>query len=175
MIRAPAGYGMVEVKNAICGPLTRIPSFCRCDPSGSIGATVTCSVGIPLSGGLTIGASAHFLPCASPANMGYRAWIGSRDLASANFEAQFSRNINLPSPPAGFSLGIARVNARAELSGVVSRGRIQASVALGVCGSLAFVGSCCNSQCPGLSANVMGVPLLPVRLLTGSYDFSRFC
>ena len=166
---------MVEVKNAICGPLSRIPSFCNCAPSGAIGATVTCSVGIPFSGGLTIGASAHFLPCGSPASMGYRAWIGSRELASRTWQAQFNMNIPLPAPPAGFRLGIASLTTQAELAGVVSRGRIQASVALGACGSIALVGSCCNSNCPGMSGNVMGVPLLPVRLLSGSYDFSRFC
>jgi hypothetical protein len=166
---------MVEVKNAICGPLSRIPSFCNCAPSGAIGASVTCSVGIPFSGGLTIGASAHFLPCGSPASMGYRAWIGSRELASRTWQAQFNMNIPLPAPPAGFRLGIASLTTQAELAGVVSRGRIQASVALGACGSIAFVGSCCNSDCPLMSRRVDGVPLLPVRLLSGSYDFSRFC
>ena len=66
---------MVEVKNVVCR--LRLPGICSCAPSGRIGATVTCQVGIPLSG-LTIGASAHILPCGDPASFGYRAWAGNR-------------------------------------------------------------------------------------------------
>jgi hypothetical protein len=163
-----AGYGMVEVKNAICGAIP-IPSFCRCDPSGRIGASVSCSVGIPLSGGLTIGAGAHFLPCGSPASLGYMAWIGTRTLVSYTWERNFAIFWPLPAPPTGFSIGVASITTRAELSAVISSGRIQASVAIGACGSV-LTNQCCNTDCP-----MMSRAPLPVTLFRGSYDFSRFC
>ena len=68
---------MVEVKNVFCRISRHLPSICGCQESGRIGATVTCSVGIPLSS-LTVGASAHFLPCGAPASFGYRAWAANR-------------------------------------------------------------------------------------------------
>ncbi len=66
---------MVEVKSTICR--MSIPSFCGCVGNGNIDATVTCTVGIPLSS-LTIGAAAIFSPCGTPASFGYRAFIGKQ-------------------------------------------------------------------------------------------------
>jgi len=162
------GAGMVEVKNVVCR--LRLPGICSCAPSGRIGATVTCQVGIPLSG-LTIGASAHILPCGDPASFGYRAWAGNRELANRQWTATFSTNMPLPAPPAGFSIGIASVTTRAEISGAVRRGRLTANLALGVCGKFMFVGSCCNTDCPF----PMSRAPLPVNLITGTYDFSDLC
>jgi hypothetical protein len=199
------GNGMVEVKNVVCRISRHLPAICGCAPSGRIGATVTCSVGIPLSR-LTVGASAHFLPCGDPASFGYRAWAANRvsralfiimflflyiyialftisfeqffwysqsyqELASRTWTAAFNVNMQLPAPPAGFSIGIASVTTRAEISGAVRRGRLTANLALGVCGSFMFVGSCCNTDCP----YPMSRALLPVRLLTGTFDFSDLC
>lgn len=194
---------MVEVKNVVCR--LRLPGICSCAPSGRIGATVTCQVGIPLSG-LTIGASAHILPCGDPASFGYRAWAGNRVSRAlfiiillllfiycpiySFFRAIFlviqKRNRSWPigngrqhsartclylPPPAGFSIGIASVTTRAEISGAVRRGRLTANLALGVCGKFMFVGSCCNTDCPF----PMSRAPLPVSLITGTYDFSDLC
>ena len=194
---------MVEVKNVVC--CLRLPGICSCAPSGRIGATVTCQVGNPLSG-LTIGASAHILPCGDPASFGYRAWAGNRVSRAlfiiillllfiycpiyyffrAIFVVIQKRNRSWPigngqqhsartclylPPPAGFSIGIASVTTRAEISGAVRRGRLTANLALGVCGKFMFVGSCCNTDCPF----PMSRAPLPVNLITGTYDFSDLC
>jgi hypothetical protein len=160
---------MKEVSQEFCGAIP-IPGICKCVPDGTIGASVECSVGIPLSGGLTIGAGAHFLPCGSPASMGYKAWIADWVLAEKTWTAEFQLNLPLPAPPAGFNLGVMALKTRAELQGVVSGGKIEASVAFGVCGSVRFVGECCNTECP-----LMGEAPLPYPVLEGSYDFSHLC
>jgi hypothetical protein len=72
------GDGMVEVKNVVCRIASQLPGICRCDRLGSIGATVTCEVGIPLPGAPAIGASATINPCGNPASFGYRAWYTTR-------------------------------------------------------------------------------------------------
>ena len=57
----------------LCGAITnnyRLPNFCNC-ANASLGGSLTCSIG--LESYINIGASAWFLPCASPANFGYRA------------------------------------------------------------------------------------------------------
>ncbi len=159
---------MKEVKNEICGAIP-ILQFCNCVPDGRIGATVNCSVGIPLSG-LTIGAGAHFLPCGSPASLGYKAWIGDWVLAEKTWTAEFSAKLQFPAPPAGFNLLAASLTTHAELQGVVSGGKLEASVAFGVCGSLWPLDECCNTECFGL-----GEAPLPVTVLEGSYDFSHLC
>lgn len=183
---------MIEVKNVVCR--LPLPGICSCTPSGRIGAHVECSVGIPLSGGLTVGASAQINPCGDPASFGYWAWIGNKvshtlapcfSLLSRNFlghsqfyqvlageqwTARFNVNFDLPAPPGGFSLVFGSVKTRVEISGVVRRGQIEANLALGVCGRLAW-STCCNRDCP----YPMSRAPLPVRLITGTHDFSDLC
>lgn len=69
------GEGMQPANvNSICGVITSIfqlPNFCRCAAERR-GGTLTCSTSI---GGVTIGASAWIRPCASPASIGYSAWV----------------------------------------------------------------------------------------------------
>ncbi len=167
---------MVEVKNAICGPLSKIPSFCNCAVSNNaanIGAIVTCpTVSLPGTG-VTIGAQAHFLPCGSAASVGYRAWTNQKSLVDQKWSGQFNTNINL----VGFSLGIAgSFDVRAELQGSVAGNKITANVALGACGTYGLPKkTCCNTQCPIPQFKVNNVPIVPLRLLTGTYDFSKFC
>jgi len=161
------GNGMVQVKNVVCR--IPIPSFCTCSGSGALDGTITCSVGIPLSS-LRIGASASLLPCGTPASFGYRAFIGRTTLTEKKWTADFGVNINLPAPPAGFNLGVMSLKTRAELRASLSTGIVQASVGFGVCGSVTFIGSCCNTDCP-----LMDEAPLPVRLFRGSYDFSDLC
>lgn len=71
-----SGSGMKPTNLDICGAITRnfrLPNFCRC-ASSRPGGTLTCSVG--LQNYISIGVSAWVMPCASPANVGYRAWAG---------------------------------------------------------------------------------------------------
>ncbi len=173
---------MVEVKNAICGALTKIPAFCNCAPSGPIDATVTCSVA---TYGISIDVSAHFLPCATPASMGFKAMLGSTQLYSKTWFSQFNVIVPFPVPPAGFELGLTSIGLRGEILGDVSRGRIQTRLAVGVCGKILGLGSiflptkCCNMECIHSSvrhqAYINGEPIFPYPFLTGTFDFSKFC
>jgi len=161
------GSGMIEVKNVVCR--IPLPGICSCRESGRIGAHIECSVGIPLSGGLTVGASAEIDPCGDPAAFGYWAWIGNQ-VWGERWTAWFNMNFVLPAPPGGFSLGFGAVKTRVEISGNVRRGQIEANLALGVCGR-ALWKECCNRDCPW----PMSRAALPIRLITGTHDFSDLC
>ena len=68
------GSGMKPTSFSICGPITnhfRLPNFCTCRDA-RFGGELGCTIGLQTF--ITIGASAWILPCASPANFGYRAW-----------------------------------------------------------------------------------------------------
>ena len=193
-----SGSGMKPTNLDICGAITRnfrLPNFCRC-ASSRPGGTLTCSVG--LQNYISIGVSAWVMPCASPANVGYRAWAGSAvptptlsyvliiappSLTSSlllpkspqylqaitnQWNARFQ--LNVPIPHAGFRMGVANVGARAELVGQVSRMVISTHIAIGACASVQ-VGWFSREWC-----NPSALTWLPVRVLQGpTFDFSRFC
>jgi hypothetical protein len=77
------------------------------------------------------------LPCASPANLGYRAWasiLGASKAVGRTWTASFG--LNLPIPGASFEIGVANVGARAELSAEINRLIISTNFAIGVCGRI---------------------------------------
>ena len=68
------GKGLKPTSTSICGPITslfRLPNFCTCRDA-RFGGELGCTVGLQTY--ISIGATAWVLPCASPANFGYRAW-----------------------------------------------------------------------------------------------------
>lgn len=161
------GSGMKPTNLDICGAITRnfrLPNFCRC-ASSRPGGTLTCSVG--LQNYINIGVSAWVMPCASPANVGYRAWAG-RAAITQQWNARFQ--LNVPIPYAGFRMGVADVGARAELVGEVNRMVISSHISIGACASVRlgwFEREWCNPS---------ALRWLPVRVLQGpTFDFSRFC
>jgi len=165
------GSGMKPTSFSICGPITsifRLPNFCTCREA-RFGGELGCTVG--LQNFITVGASAWILPCASPANFGYRAWaslLGMSQSVGRTWNAAFQANI--PIPGATFHIGVAGVGARAELSGDISRFVISTRLAIGVCGRLG-VGFFSREMC-----NPSALRWLPITILNGPrIDFSRFC
>ena len=165
------GSGMKPTSFSICGPITnhfRLPNFCRCREA-RFGGELVCTIGLQTF--INVGASAWILPCASPANFGYRAWaslLGASQSIGRTWTAGFS--VNVPIPGATFELGVTSVGARAELSGDISRFVISTRVAIGVCGR-AGVGFFSREIC-----NPSIISWLPITILNGPrFDFSRFC
>jgi hypothetical protein len=165
------GSGMKPTTLSICGPLTsifRLPNFCRCRDA-RFGGELGCTIG--LQNYISVGASAWVLPCASPANFGYRAWasvLGMGTSVGRTWTASFSTNI--PIPGASFEIGVANVGARAEVSADISRFIISTNLAIGVCGRIG-IGFFSRELC-----NPSALRWLPVNILTGPrFDFSRFC
>jgi hypothetical protein len=165
------GSGMKPTALSICGPITgtfRLPNFCTCKDA-TFGGELGCTIG--LQAYISIGASAWILPCASPANFGYKAWaslLGVSRSVGRTWTASFSTNI--PIPGATFEVGVARVGARAELSGDISRFIISTKLAIGVCARIGlgfFSKEICNPST---------LRWLPITILHGPrFDFSRFC
>jgi hypothetical protein len=165
------GSGMKPTALSICGPLTgtfRLPNFCTCRDA-RFGGELGCTIG--LQNYISVGASAWVLPCASPANFGYRAWasvLGMGTSVGRTWSASFSANI--PIPGASFEIGVANVGARAEVSADISRFIISTNLAIGVCGRIG-VGFFSRQLC-----NPSALRWLPVNILSGPrVDFSRFC
>ena len=165
------GKGMKPTSLSICGPITglfRLPNFCTCKDA-QLGGELGCVVG--LQNYISIGASAWILPCASPANFGYKVWASLLGI-SHSIGNTWSASFTLTRPIPGASLEIGRSNAGAivELSGEVNRFVLSTKVAIGVCAKIA-VGPFTLQMC-----NPTSLPWLPVTILNGPrYDFSRFC
>lgn len=165
------GSGMRPTALSVCGPITsvfRLPNFCTCRDA-RFGGELSCVIGIQTY--ITIGASAWVLPCASPSNFGYRAWVsllGASQSIGNTWVAAFT--LRAPIPGASFEIGVARVGARAELSGDISRFVISTRVAIGACARIG-VGFFSREIC-----NPSALPWLPVTIINGPrYDFTRFC
>jgi hypothetical protein len=165
------GSGMRPTALSVCGPITsafRLPNFCTCRDA-RFGGELSCVIGIQTY--ITIGASAWVLPCASPSNFGYRAWVsllGASESIGNTWVAAFT--LSAPIPGASFEIGVARVGARAELSGDISRFVISTRVAIGACAKIG-VGFFSKEFC-----NPSALPWLPVTIINGPrYDFTRFC
>lgn len=165
------GSGLKLSALSICDPITRIfrlPNFCTCR-NAKFGGELDCTIGV--QNFISVGASAWVLPCASPANFGYRAWatlLGMGTSVGRTWNAAFTANI--PIPGASFEIGVAEVGARAQLSGDISRFVISTNLAIGVCGRIG-VGVFSRELC-----NPSVLIWLPINILTGPrVDFSRFC
>ena len=165
------GSGMRPTALSVCGPITsvfRLPNFCTCRDA-RFGGELSCVIGIQTY--ITIGVSAWVLPCASPSNFGYRAWVsllGASESIGNTWVAAFT--MRAPIPGASFEIGVARVGARAELSGDISRFIISTRVAIGACARIG-VGFFSKEIC-----NPSALPWLPVTIINGPrYDFTRFC
>jgi hypothetical protein len=165
------GNGMKPTAFSICGSIVnnfRLPNFCTCSDA-RFGGNLACNIG--LQNFISIGASAWVLPCASPANFGYRAWaslFGMSQSVGRTWTASFSANV--PIPGARFELGVANAGARAELSGEIEQLIISTRLAIGVCAKLG-IGFFSKEIC-----NPSALPWLPVTILRGPrFDFSRLC
>jgi hypothetical protein len=165
------GSGLKSAALSICGPITgtfRLPNFCTCKDA-RFGGELGCTIGLQTY--ISIGASAWVLPCASPANFGYKAWasvLGIGTSIGKTWTAAFS--VSVPIPGASFEIGVAEVGARAEISGDISRFIISTKLAIGVCARVG-VGFFSKEIC-----NPSTLRWLPVNILTGPrFDFSQFC
>ena len=165
------GSGMKLTALSICDPITRIfrlPNFCTCRDA-RFGGELGCTIG--LQNYISVGASAWVLPCASPANFGYRAWASLLGISSSvgrTWTASFS--VNVPIPGALFEIGVANVGAKAQLSGEINRFIISTNLAIGVCARIG-VGFFSRQIC-----NPSALRWLPINILNGPrFDFSRFC
>jgi hypothetical protein len=165
------GTGMKPAAFSICGTIVnnfRLPNFCTC-ADARFGGNLACTIG--LQNFISIGASAWVLPCASPANVGYKAWaslLGMSQSVGNTWTASFSANV--PIPGTGFDLGIAHAGARAELSGEIERLILSSRLAIGVCAKLG-IGFFSKELC-----NPSALSWLPVTILRGPrFDFSRLC
>jgi hypothetical protein len=165
------GSGMKLTALSICGPITstfRLPNFCTCRDA-RFGGELGCTIG--LQNYISIGASAWVLPCASPANFGYRAWaslLGMSTSVGRTWTASFT--VNAPIPGALFEIGVANVGARAQISGEINRFIISTNLAIGVCARIG-VGFFSREIC-----NPSALRWLPINILNGpQFDFSRFC
>lgn len=165
------GLGMKPTALSICGPITgifRLPNFCTCRDA-RFGGELGCTIGLQTY--ISLGASAWILPCDSPSNFGYRAWVsllGMSQSIGRTWSASFSTNV--PIPGASFEIGVANVGARAELSGDISRFIVSTRLAIGVCARMGlgfFSREICNPS---------ALRWLPITILNGPrFDFSRFC
>jgi hypothetical protein len=165
------GKGIQPTSLSICGPITglfRLPNFCTCKDA-QLGSELGCVVGLQTY--ISIGASAWILPCASPANFGYKVWaslLGMSHSIGDTWSASFT--LTRPIPGASLEIGRSNAGARVELSGEVNRFVLSTKVAIGVCAKIA-VGPFTLQMC-----NPTALPWLPVTILNGPrYDFSRFC
>ena len=165
------GKGMKPTSTSICGPITsrfRLPNFCTCRDA-RFGGELGCTVGLQTY--ISIGATAWVLPCASPANFGYRAWatlLGTSRSIGNTWSASFTLTRSIPG--ASFEIGRSNAGARVELSGEVNRFVLSTRVAIGVCATLGL-GPFALQMC-----NPSALPWLPVTILNGPrFDFSRFC
>ena len=165
------GKGMKPTATSVCGPITsvfRLPNFCTCKDA-RFGGEFGCVIG--LQNYISIGASAWVLPCASPANVGYKVWaslLGTSHSIGNTWSSSFT--IIRPIPGASFEIGRTNAGARVELSGDVKQFILSTKVSIGVCATLG-IGPFTLQLC-----NPTALPWLPVTILNGpKYDFSRFC
>jgi len=165
------GNGMKPTAFQICGAITtyfQLPNFCQCK-GASLGGELSCTIG--LQNYITIGASAWLLPCASPANMGYKAWVnvlGASKSIGQTWTASFQ--YKMPIPYASFTIGVADVGAQAILSADISRLVLSSKIAIGVCAKVG-VGYFSYQIC-----DPSALPWLPVTVVNGpKFDFSKYC
>jgi hypothetical protein len=165
------GNGMKSTAFSICGTIVnnfRLPNFCTCRDA-RFGGNLECTIG--LQNFVSIGASAWVLPCAIPANFGYRAWaslLGMSHSIGRTWTASFSANV--PIPGTGFKIGIANAGARAELSGEIQQLIISTHLSIGVCAGIG-IGFFSREICNPSTLN-----WLPITILRGPrFDFSRLC
>ena len=165
------GRGMKPTAFSICGSIVnnfRLPNFCTCSDA-RFGGNLDCTIG--LQNFISIGASAWVLPCASPANFGYKAWgtlLGMSQSVGRTWTASFTANV--PIPGTRFEIGIANAGARAELSGEIQELIISTRLAIGVCAKIG-IGFFSKEMCNPSTLN-----WLPVTILRGPrFDFSRLC
>ena len=181
---------MQPMSTSLCGAIAnnfRLPNFCRC-AEAPLGGELTCRIGI--ANIIEIGASASVLPCGRPGSFGYSAWaavLGMRRVRLthrslriyiSSFQSHVTQSvgrtwrgafqINMDIPGAGFSLVVARLKARAELSGRVSGGVITAGLNIGACGCVGFLWW-------DLACHCNPTKYLPVRVIQGRFDFSHLC
>jgi hypothetical protein len=131
---------------------------------------MTCNVGVGNT--LTVGASAWFEPCGTPAaSFGWEAYVkaGGSNLAKIGKSWSASFFFSFDIPYASASIGLASGGARAELRGSVSGRRIDATFGIGFCAKLGpFEG--CNPDLPP------PLPSLPIQLVKGDLTFAKsFC
>lgn len=165
------GFGLKPTSVSVCGPITnlfRLPNFCTCRDA-RFGGELSCTIGLQTY--ISLGASAWFLPCASPANFGYRAWVTTLGMSNSignTWTGSFS--ISRPIPGASFEIGRTNAGARIDISGHVNRFVLSTRVDIGVCASTGlgpFSWELCNPSV---------LRWLPVTILNGPrFDFSRFC
>jgi len=165
------GYGLKPTSVSVCGPITnifRLPNFCTCREA-RLGGDLMCTIGLQTY--ISLGASAWFFPCASPANFGYRAWVTTLGMSNSignTWTGSFS--ISRPIPGASFEIGRTNAGARIDLSGNVNRFVLSTRVDISVCASTGlgpFSWELCNPSV---------LNWLPVNILNGPrFDFSRFC
>lgn len=165
------GSGVKPTSLSICDPITRLfrlPNFCTC-ADAKVGGELGCTVGLQTY--ISVGASAWFRPCDTPANFGYKAWatlVGISKSIGNTWTTSFS--LTRPIPGASFEIGRSNAGARVELTGEISRFILSTQLAIGVCGTLA-VGPFTLQMC-----NPSAISWLPVTILNGPrVDFSRFC
>ena len=166
------GAGITSTAFSICGAITtafRLPNFCTCN-AARLGGELGCTIGIQTF--ITVGASAWVLPCASPANFGYRAWVSVPGIITQSigqtWTAAFAVSQSIPG--ATCEVGVASAGARAELSGDISRFIISTRLAIGACARLG-VGPFSREIC-----NPSVLRWLPITVIHGPrFDFSRFC
>jgi len=158
------GKGMVSRSNSICGVFNgffRIPNFCGCRDV-PLGGEVHCRIGV--ANIAEVGARIVLVPCGRPATFGYQAWaqaLGVSKSISNTWQGAFNVAINIPG--VGINIGIASAQVRAEVHGSVSGGVLHGTFAIGACGSILGIRRC----------NPFG--WLPVTVVQGAHDFSRFC
>jgi hypothetical protein len=165
------GSGMKSTSLSICGSIVnnfRLPNFCTCSDA-RFGGNLDCTIG--LLNFVSIGASAWVLPCAIPANFGYRAWatlLGMSQSVGRTWRASFTANV--PIPGTRFDIGIANAGASVELSGVIEQLIISTQLSIGVCAKIG-IGFFSKEIC-----NPSTLTWLPVTILRGPrFDFSRLC
>jgi hypothetical protein len=165
------GSGLKPTSLSICGPITslfRLPNFCSCRDA-QLGGELGCTIGIQTY--ISLGARAWVLPCASPANFGYKVWASTLGLTTSIGNTWTSAfTLTRPIPGASFEIGRSIAGARVEISGDISRFIISTNVAIGVCASInagPFSWGACNPS---------AFSWLPIHILNGPrFDFSRFC
>lgn len=176
-----------RMSSAACRISRRLPYILCSILQHATGATVACSVDNPQSGGLTVGTSAHFLPCGDPFSFGYTAWSVTASaepflfFLSRNFcgyhifisvsgvgRARQTWTATSPAAPPGLSLGFGSVATRAANFTSCEEEVVLASAVDLCCNGRAA--TCCN-DCP---FSMSRVPM-HVSLITGTHDFSDLC
>jgi len=165
-----------DIGSDICNLINpALPSFCNCGSTYS-GSNVTCQANV--GNLLNAFINAWFMPCGSPASIGYNygAGILGQSVASGGqvFSAHYDEEFTIPGASFGF-LGTG-FSADADLSGDISNAVITANVGLDVCGQINLLFttfSGCASQSSQFT-NFLGITV-PVPIFSETFDFSSVC